>query len=95
MIWTTDLLNDRSGPCLPGAILEAHVNRAGVVKGIPAILFLVRHCDCYALERRRCSRGADLIQANLAGGALVTITGLAEGPNRYTVSRGLKISKSG
>jgi len=33
---------------------------------------------------------ADLIQANLAGGALVTVTALAEGSNRYTVKRGLK-----
>src|SRR5262249_8153669 len=33
---------------------------------------------------------ADLIQANLAGGALVTITALAEGSNHYTVKRGLK-----
>jgi len=32
----------------------------------------------------------DLVQANLAGGALVTITGLAEGANRYTIRRGLK-----
>ena len=32
----------------------------------------------------------DLIQANLAGGALVTITALAEGANRYTIKRGLK-----
>jgi DNA repair exonuclease SbcCD ATPase subunit len=29
----------------------------------------------------------DLIQANLAGGALVTITALAEGSNRYTIKR--------
>jgi energy-coupling factor transporter ATP-binding protein EcfA2/uncharacterized protein (UPF0335 family) len=33
---------------------------------------------------------ADLIQANLAGGALVTITALAEGSNRYTIKRALK-----
>ena len=33
---------------------------------------------------------ADLIQANLAGGALVTITAVADGSNRYTVKRGLK-----
>jgi len=33
---------------------------------------------------------ADLIQANLAGGALVIITALADGSNRYTVKRGLK-----
>jgi DNA repair exonuclease SbcCD ATPase subunit len=33
---------------------------------------------------------ADLIQANLAGGALVTITALADGSNRYTVKRSLK-----
>ncbi len=33
---------------------------------------------------------ADLIQANLAGGALVTVTALAEGSNRYTIKRGLK-----
>jgi len=32
----------------------------------------------------------DLIQANLAGGALVTITALADGSNRYTIKRGLK-----
>jgi len=32
----------------------------------------------------------DLIQANLAGGALVTITALAEGANRYTIKRSLK-----
>src|SRR5437764_9232519 len=33
---------------------------------------------------------ADLIQANLAGGALVTVTALADGSNRYMVKRGLK-----
>jgi energy-coupling factor transporter ATP-binding protein EcfA2 len=33
---------------------------------------------------------ADLIQANLAGGALVTITAFADGANRYTINRGLK-----
>ena len=33
---------------------------------------------------------ADLIQANLASGALVTITALAEGSNGYTIKRGLK-----
>ena len=33
---------------------------------------------------------ADLIQANLAGGALVTITALADGSNRYIIKRGLK-----
>jgi hypothetical protein len=33
---------------------------------------------------------ADLIQANLSGGALVTITALADGSNRYTIKRGLK-----
>ncbi len=32
----------------------------------------------------------DLIQANLAGGALVTITAMAEGSNRYAIKRGLK-----
>jgi len=32
----------------------------------------------------------DLVQANLAGGALVTITALAEGSSRYTIKRGLK-----
>jgi DNA repair exonuclease SbcCD ATPase subunit len=33
---------------------------------------------------------ADLIQANLAGGALVTITASADGSNRYTIKRALK-----
>jgi energy-coupling factor transporter ATP-binding protein EcfA2 len=32
----------------------------------------------------------DLIQANLAGGALVTITAKAEGSSRYTIKRGFK-----
>jgi energy-coupling factor transporter ATP-binding protein EcfA2 len=32
----------------------------------------------------------DLIQVNLAGGALVTITALAEGSSRYTIKRGLR-----
>src|SRR5258705_3832288 len=35
-------------------------------------------------------QSADLIQANLAGGALVTITALVEGSNGYTIQRGLK-----
>ena len=35
-------------------------------------------------------QSVDLIQANLAGGALVTVTALAEGSNRYTIKRGLK-----
>jgi energy-coupling factor transporter ATP-binding protein EcfA2 len=34
----------------------------------------------------------DLIQANLAGGALVTVTAIADGSNRYTIKRGLKQS---
>jgi energy-coupling factor transporter ATP-binding protein EcfA2 len=33
---------------------------------------------------------AELVQANLAGGALVTVTALAEGSNRYTIKRSLK-----
>jgi energy-coupling factor transporter ATP-binding protein EcfA2 len=33
---------------------------------------------------------ADLVQANLAGGALVTVTALADGSSRYTIKRGLK-----
>ena len=32
----------------------------------------------------------DLVQANLAGGALVTVTATAEGANRYIIKRGLK-----
>src|ERR1700722_16664100 len=32
----------------------------------------------------------DLVQANLAGGALVTITATAEGANGYIIKRGLK-----
>ena len=35
---------------------------------------------------------ADLVQANLAGGALVTVTALADGSSRYTIKRGLKQS---
>src|SRR5438270_13956707 len=32
----------------------------------------------------------ELVQANLAGGALVTITATADGSKRYTIKRGLK-----
>jgi energy-coupling factor transporter ATP-binding protein EcfA2 len=32
----------------------------------------------------------DLVQANLAGGALVTVMALAEGSSRYTIKRGLR-----
>jgi energy-coupling factor transporter ATP-binding protein EcfA2 len=32
----------------------------------------------------------ELVQANLAGGALVTVTAMAEGANRYTIKRALK-----
>jgi len=32
----------------------------------------------------------DLVNANLAGGALVTVTALAEGLNRYIIKRALK-----
>jgi energy-coupling factor transporter ATP-binding protein EcfA2 len=42
---------------------------------------------CISAAPKQC---ADLIQANLAGGALVTITALADGSNRYTIKRGLK-----
>src|SRR6516164_1360441 len=35
---------------------------------------------------------AELIQANLAGGAQVAITAFADGSNRYTIKRGLKQS---
>src|SRR5678816_449685 len=34
----------------------------------------------------------ELVQANLAGGALVTIAASADGSNRYTIRRGLKQS---
>ena len=44
----------------------------------------------FAASQPRPKNCADLIQANLAGGALVTITALAEGSNRYTIKRGLK-----
>ena len=43
-----------------------------------------------AASRPHPKQCADLIQANLAGGALVTITALADGSNHYIVKRGLK-----
>ena len=43
-------------------------------------------CGSSALPKH----SVDLIQANLAGGALVTVTALAEGSNRYTLKRSLK-----
>jgi len=46
---------------------------------VEAIRFAV--CGTSAAPKQ----SVDLIQANLAGGALVTITALAEGSNRYTI----------
>ena len=51
---------------------------------VEAIRFAV--CGTSAAPKQ----SVDLIQANLAGGALVTITALAEGSSRYAIKRGLK-----
>src|SRR5215813_13345936 len=81
-----------SGGFLPGLSvtipqgLTCIIGARGSGKSTPAEAVRFALCGLSAAPKH-C---ADLIQANLAGGALVTITALADGSNRYMVKRGLK-----
>ena len=81
-----------SGGFLPGLSINIPQGLTCIIgargSGKSTLAEAVRFALCgIAAAPKHC---ADLIQANLAGGALVTITALAEGSNRYTVKRGLK-----
>jgi DNA repair exonuclease SbcCD ATPase subunit len=81
-----------SGGFLPGLSVKIPQGLTCIIgargSGKSTLAEAVRFALCgIATAPKQC---ADLIQANLAGGALVTITALAEGSNRYTINRGLK-----
>src|SRR5215468_12099805 len=81
-----------SGGFLPGLSVTVPQGLTCIIgargSGKSTLVEAVRFALCgISASPRHC---ADLIQANLAGGALVTITALAEGSNRYTIKRGLK-----
>jgi chromosome segregation ATPase len=81
-----------SGGFLPGLSVKIPQGLTCIIgargSGKSTLAEAVRFALCgIATAPKQC---ADLIQANLAGGAFVTITAFAEGSNRYTINRGLK-----
>src|SRR5579863_7232072 len=81
-----------SGGFLPGLSINIPKGLTCIIgargSGKSTLAEAVRFALCgMATAPKQCT---DLVQANLAGGALVTITALADGSNRYTVKRGLK-----
>src|SRR5216684_8260994 len=81
-----------SGGFLPGLSVNIPLGLTCIIgprgSGKSTLAEAVRFAICgISAAPKHC---ADLIQANLAGGALVTITALADGSNRYTIKRGLK-----
>jgi energy-coupling factor transporter ATP-binding protein EcfA2 len=90
-MWVVEKI-EISGGFLPGLSINIPLGLTCIIgargSGKSTLAEAVRFALCgIAAAPKHC---ADLIQANLAGGALVTITALAEGSNRYTVKRGLK-----
>jgi len=81
-----------SGGFLPGLSVSIPPGLTCIIgargSGKSTLAEAVRFALCgISLAPKHC---ADLIQANLGGGAQVTITALADGSNRYTIKRGLK-----
>ena len=90
-MWVVEKI-EISGGFLPGLSINIPQGLTCIIgargSGKSTLAEAVRFALCgIAAAPKHC---ADLIQANLAGGALVTITALAEGSNRYTIKRGLK-----
>jgi DNA repair exonuclease SbcCD ATPase subunit len=90
-MWVVEKI-EISGGFLPGLSIQIPQGLTCIIgargSGKSTLAEAVRFALCgLSAAPKQC---ADLIQANLAGGALVTITALAEGSNRYTINRGLK-----
>jgi DNA repair exonuclease SbcCD ATPase subunit len=90
-MWVVEKI-EISGGFLPGLSINIPLGLTCIIgargSGKSTLAEAVRFALCgMSAAPKHC---ADLIQANLAGGALVTITALADGSNRYTVKRGLK-----
>jgi DNA repair exonuclease SbcCD ATPase subunit len=81
-----------SGGFLPGLSVNIPLGLTCIIgargSGKSTLAEAVRFALCgISMAPKHC---ADLIQANLGGGAQVTITALADRSNRYTIKRGLK-----
>jgi DNA repair exonuclease SbcCD ATPase subunit len=90
-MWVVEKI-EISGGFLPGLSINIPLGLTCIIgargSGKSTLAEAVRFALCgISAAPKHC---ADLIQANLAGGAMVTITALADGSNRYTVKRGLK-----
>jgi len=90
-VWLIEKI-EISGGLLPGLSVNIPLGLTCIIgargSGKSTLAEAVRFALCgLSAAPKQC---ADLIQANLAGGALVTITALADGSNRYTIKRGLK-----
>ena len=90
-MWVVEKI-EISGGFLPGLSVSIPLGLTCIIgargSGKSTLAEAVRFALCgISAAPKHC---ADLIQANLAGGALVTITALADGSNRYTIKRGLK-----
>jgi DNA repair exonuclease SbcCD ATPase subunit len=90
-MWVVERI-EISGGFLPGLSIDIPPGLTCIIgargSGKSTLAEAVRFALCgISSAPKQC---ADLIQANLAGGALVTITVLADGSNRYTIKRGLK-----
>jgi energy-coupling factor transporter ATP-binding protein EcfA2 len=90
-MWVVEKI-EISGGFLPGLSVSIPLGLTCIIgargSGKSTLAEAVRFAICgISAAPKNC---ADLIQANLAGGALVTVTALAEGSNRYTIKRGLK-----
>src|SRR6516225_7077688 len=90
-MWVVERI-EISGGFLPGLSIDIPLGLTCIIgargSGKSTLAEAVRFALCgISSAPKQC---ADLIQANLAGGALVTIIALADGSNRYTIKRGLK-----
>ena len=90
-MWVVEKI-EVSGGFLPGLSVNIPLGLTCIIgprgSGKSTLAEAVRFAICgISAAPKHC---VDLIQANLAGGALVTITALADSSNRYTIKRGLK-----
>jgi len=90
-MWVVEKI-EISGGFLPGLSIRIPPGLTCIIgargSGKSTLAESVRFALCgIAAAPKHC---ADLIQANLAGGALVTVMAVAEGSNRYTIRRSLK-----
>src|SRR5579863_1541891 len=90
-MWVVEKI-EVSGGFLPGLSVNIPLGLTCIIgprgSGKSTLAEAVRFAICGISAAPK--QSVDLIQANLAGGAIVTITALADSSNRYTIKRGLK-----